>query len=83
MRLTQNRINSQSCPTEVARFLKIVIHCCMYRQLLSFEFFTRNLLDNVLLGQQFSNPGAAFTIGVHARPDFAEIVDSCAQVIIS
>jgi hypothetical protein len=83
MWLTQNRIDSQFCPTEVAESLKIVIHCGLYRHLLSFEFFTRNVFDNVLLGQQFSNPGEAFTIGAHALPDFAEIIDSCAQVIIS
>jgi hypothetical protein len=83
MLLTKNRINSQFCPTEVAESLKTVAHCTLYRQLLSFEFFTRNVFDNVLLGQKFSNPGAAFTIGVHARQDFAEIIDSCAQVIIT
>ncbi len=55
--------------------------CGLYLQLLSFEFFTRNVFDNVLLGQQFSNPGPAFTIGGHARTDFAEIIDSCAQLI--
>ncbi len=82
MWLTQNRIY-QFCPTEVAEALKIIAHCGLYLQLLSFEFFTRNVVDNVLLGQQFSNPDAAFTIGVTARPDFAEIIDSCEQVIIS
>jgi hypothetical protein len=85
MWLTQNRIDSQFCPTEVAKALKIVAHCCLYLQLLSFEFFTRNVFDNVILGQQFSNPGAALpvTIGIPALPDFVEIIDSCAQVIIS
>jgi hypothetical protein len=83
MLLTQNRIDSQFCPTGVAEALKNVAHCGLYWQLLSFEFFTCNLVDNVLLGQQFSNPDAAFTIGITARPDFAEIIDSCAQVIIS
>ena len=82
MLLTQNRIDSQFCPTEVAEALKIITHCGLYRQLLSFEFFTSNEFDNVLLGQQLSNPGAAFTIEVPARQDFAEIIDSCAQVII-
>jgi hypothetical protein len=76
MRLTKNRIHSQFCPTEVAKSLKIIAHCCLYRQLLSFEFFTFNAFDNVLLGQQFSNSGAAFTIGVQAWPDFAEMIDS-------
>jgi hypothetical protein len=82
MRLTQNRIYSEFCPTEVAEALKIVAHCGLHRQLLFFEFVTRNVVNNVLLAQQFSNPGAAFTICGTARLDFAEIIDSCAQVII-
>jgi hypothetical protein len=83
MRLTQNMIDSKFCPTEVAEALKIVAHYGLYRQLLTFEFVTCNVVDNVLLGQQFSNPDAAFTICVPARPDFAEIIDRCAQVIIT
>jgi hypothetical protein len=82
MRLTQNRIDSEFCLTEVADALKIVAHCCLYRQLLIFEFVTLNVVDNVLLAQQFSNPDAAFTIGGSVRLDFAEIIDSGAQVII-
>jgi hypothetical protein len=82
MRLTQNRINSEFCPTEVAEALKIFAHCGLYPQLLFYEFVTRNAVDNVLLAQQFSNPDAAFTTGGTARSDFAETIDSCAQVII-
>ncbi len=81
MRLTQNRIDSEFCPTEVAEALKIVAHCGLYQQFLHFEFVTRNVVNTVLLAQQLSNPDAAITICCTARLDFAEIIDSCAQVI--
>jgi hypothetical protein len=82
MRLTQNRIYSEFCPTEVVEALKIVADCGLHRHLLFFEFVTHNVVNNVLLAQQFSNPGAAFTICGTARLDFAEIIHSCSQVII-
>jgi hypothetical protein len=62
MRLTQNRIYSEFCPTEVTESLKIVAHCGLHRHLLLFEFATRNKVNNVLLAERFSNPNAAFTI---------------------
>jgi hypothetical protein len=46
-----------------------------------FEDVTANIFDNVLLGQQFSNRWAAFTVRLRALLDFAEMTDSCAQVI--
>jgi hypothetical protein len=82
MLLTQNWMDSEFCTTEVAEALKIVAHCGLYRQLLIFEFVTCNVVGNVLLTQKFSNQDAAFTIGGTALSDFAEIIDSCSQVII-
>jgi hypothetical protein len=82
MRLAQNRIYSEFCPTEVAEALKIVAHCGLHQHLLFFEFVTRNVVNNVLLAEQFSNPDAAFTFCGTARLNFAQMIHSFAQVII-
>ncbi len=82
MRLTQNRIYPEFSPTEVSESLKIVVHCCLHRQLQLFEFATRNKVNNVPLLGQFSNPDAAFTICGTARLNFAQIIHSFAQVVI-
>jgi hypothetical protein len=82
MTLTQNRIYSEFCPTEVTESLKIVARCGLYRHLLLFEFATRNKVNNVLLAEQFSNPDAAFQICGIALLNFAQSIHSFAQVII-
>ena len=82
MLLTQNRIYSEFCPTEVTESLEIVAHCSLHRHLLLFEFVTRNVVNNVLFPEQFSNPDATFTICGTARLNFAQTIHSFAQVII-
>ncbi len=49
--------------TKVAEALKIITHCSLYRQRLRFELGTANIFHKVLRSQQFSNLGAAITVG--------------------
>jgi hypothetical protein len=83
MWLTQNGIHVQYGATKVAEALKIVIHCSVHKQFLRFELDTANIFDYVLRSQQFSNLGAAITVGIRAQPDLAQKIDSIAQVSIS
>jgi hypothetical protein len=69
--------------TKVAEALKIVTHCSLYRQLLRFELGTANIFYNVLRSQQFSNLGAAIIVGMRARLDLAQKIDSYVQVSIN
>jgi hypothetical protein len=54
----------------------------LHRKLLRFELVTANIFDDVLRSHQFLNRCAANTVGIRARPDLAQKIDSFAQVIV-